>query len=653
MRARLTAIITAAAKRAAAKRAAASSYSMQGRTASVVGEGGGGGPTVEHLTGPTVEPLTGPMAEPLTGPMVEPLTVTPAMLLAAYAIHEEPHLQNHYMDKTEAAAAAALSTSAPAVWVGALASAGAARVSNGQAAESGASGVAVVLNSDFDGYFEAAGIPDALMTSLAKINVSKDVEWPLAPAERLAAERSLPRWIADIWVAELGLLQADALAQASNLPGPVYLRCNTLLCTRDELIVALKEEGVVAVPCTLSLWGVKVLSPAKPNIWGSPAWKRGLFEVQDEGSQLIALACTTDGRGHLPAGAVAVDTCAGRGGKTLCLAMASKPLQAAYSAPSSSRKSSGSSGGGSGGGSGGSGGGSAMVAVAATAVAFDVDTRALSDLGVRLVRSKAGDLCCVAQEPTVDAVARAVAAHRKVYLNVSGSSSARPAKRHKAKEAPAAVATSCLGDTVPLKDSADAGRQSSGAAKESASTSVNAGAAVGAVASAGVGEPAVEGADVVLVDAPCSRLGILRRGPGSRWELPNHADIPVTEGLPATQASLVAQGAALVAKGGILVYATCTVRNAENLDIVRQFEESECGAAFEPAPLVEAFGASLATAVMAPVIGSAGGAGASGSSAHEAEEVALTVNNAYCVTLMPHLHDTDGFFIARWRRKSK
>lgn len=539
------------------------------------------------------------------------------------------------------------------MWVGALASAGAARDSNGQAAESGASGVAVVLNSDFDGYFEAAGIPDALMTSLAKINVSKDVEWPLAPAERLAAERSLPRWIADIWVAELGLLQADALAQASNLPGPVYLRCNTLLCTRDELIVALKEEGVVAVPCTLSLWGVKVLSPAKPNIWGSPAWKRGLFEVQDEGSQLIALACTTDGRGHLPAGAVAVDTCAGRGGKTLCLAMASKPLQAAYSAPSSSRKSSGSSGGGSGGGSGGSGGGSAMVAVAATAVAFDVDTRALSDLGVRLVRSKAGDLCCVAQEPTVDAVARAVAAHRKVYLNVSGSSSARPAKRHKAKEAPAAVATSCLGDTVPLKDSADAGRQSSGAAKESASTSVNAGAAVGAVASAGVGEPAVEGADVVLVDAPCSRLGILRRGPGSRWELPNHADIPVTEGLPATQASLVAQGAALVAKGGILVYATCTVRNAENLDIVRQFEESECGAAFEPAPLVEAFGASLATAVMAPVIGSAGGAGASGSSAHEAEEVALTVNNAYCVTLMPHLHDTDGFFIARWRRKSK
>ena len=274
MRARLTAIITAA-----AKRAAASSYSMQGRTASVVGEGGGGGPT----------------AEPLTGPTVEPLTVTPAMLLAAYAIHEEPHLQNHYMDKTEAAAAAALSTSAPAVRVGALASAGAARDSNGQAAESGASGVAVGLNSDFDGYFEAAGIPDALMTSLAKINVSKDVEWPLAPAERLAAERSLPRWIADIWVAELGQLQADALAQASNLPGPVYLRCNTLLCTRDELIVALKEEGVVAVPCTLSLWGVKVLSPAKPNIWGSPAWKRGLFEVQDEGSQLIALACTTDG----------------------------------------------------------------------------------------------------------------------------------------------------------------------------------------------------------------------------------------------------------------------------------------------------------------------------------------------------------------------
>ena len=124
-----------------------------------------------------------------------------------------------------------------------------------------------------------------------------------------------------------------------------------------------------------------------------------------------------------------------------------------------------------------------------------------------------------------------------------------------------------------------------------------------------------------------------------------------TKGLPAIQETLVAQGAALVAEGGILVYATCTIRNAENLDIVRQFEESECGAGFEPAPLIEAFGPDLAAAVMEPVMRDCDGAGAAGGGSVASDECALSAKNAYCVTLMPHLHATDGYFIARWRKK--
>ena len=48
------------------------------------------------------------------------------------------------------------------------------------------------------------------------------------------------------------------------------------------------------------------------------------------------------------------------------------------------------------------------------------------------------------------------------------------------------------------------------------------------------------GPDVVLVDAPCSRLGILRRGPGTRWELPDPAGGGWTAALPKTQLGLLA-----------------------------------------------------------------------------------------------------------------
>jgi 16S rRNA (cytosine967-C5)-methyltransferase len=101
---------------------------------------------------------------------------------------------------------------------------------------------------------------------------------------------------------------------------------------------------------------------------------------------------------------------------------------------------------------------------------------------------------------------------------------------------------------------------------------------------------------------------------------------------------LLEQGAKLVEIGGILVYATCTIRNAENIDIVKAFEAQYCDE-FEPAPLAEAFGAALATDVLDKAVVKAGGRGA--------EHVRV----AHWVSLMPHLHGTDGFFIARWRRK--
>jgi 16S rRNA (cytosine967-C5)-methyltransferase len=123
-------------------------------------------------------------------------------------------------------------------------------------------------------------------------------------------------------------------------------------------------------------------------------------------------------------------------------------------------------------------------------------------------------------------------------------------------------------------------------------------------------------ADVVLVDAPCSGLGTLRRKPDARWRL--RPDDPAR--FAALQRELVGRFAALVRPGGRLVYATCAIGRTEN-DAIADLAEKELG--LVPAPL-------------APLLG-------------EERAVALGVagNRA---ALFPHRHGTDGFFFAAFTR---
>src|SRR5262249_48481705 len=73
--------------------------------------------------------------------------------------------------------------------------------------------------------------------------------------------------------------------------------------------------------------------------------------------------------------------------------------------------------------------------------------------------------------------------------------------------------------------------------------------------------------DRVLVDAPCSGLGTLRRNPEARWRL-----APQTvRRFPARQLALLVTYAPLVAVGGRLIYATCSVVEEENEGVVRRF----------------------------------------------------------------------------------
>ncbi len=87
--------------------------------------------------------------------------------------------------------------------------------------------------------------------------------------------------------------------------------------------------------------------------------------------------------------------------------------------------------------------------------------------------------------------------------------------------------------------------------------------------------------DVVFIDAPCSGLGTLRRHPEIRWRLnPEKIDEFAKTGL-----ALLKSASTHVAPGGSIVFSTCTITRAENIDVVKAFLASDGGASFALAPI--------------------------------------------------------------------
>lgn len=127
--------------------------------------------------------------------------------------------------------------------------------------------------------------------------------------------------------------------------------------------------------------------------------------------------------------------------------------------------------------------------------------------------------------------------------------------------------------------------------------------------------------DRVLVDAPCSGLGTLRRNPDLKWR---HGVDSVAR-LTQLQASILRSASRLVKEGGTLVYATCSVLPAENQDVVNDFLAAHPD--FEHVSAREV----LATQKIGVP--------------EDAEREAY-------LQLLPHLHHTDGFFAACLRKKS-
>ena len=119
--------------------------------------------------------------------------------------------------------------------------------------------------------------------------------------------------------------------------------------------------------------------------------------------------------------------------------------------------------------------------------------------------------------------------------------------------------------------------------------------------------------DTVIADVPCSGLGIIRKKPDIRYK-----DLQEMKALPALQLQILKNQARYVRPGGVLLYSTCTLVRAENESVLEAFLKENLNFSLEKLPLPGIF----------------------------------PENNSGMLVLVPGEYDTDGFFIAKLRRKS-
>ena len=130
-----------------------------------------------------------------------------------------------------------------------------------------------------------------------------------------SVEADVPPWAEDLLEESFGEEWVDE-AKAFTTRPTLDLRVNTLKADRDKVLKALANTG--ARPTAIARQGIRIAAPKRqgrlPNVQAEPAFQKGWFEVQDEGSQIVADLVFAQ------AGEQVFDLCAGAGGKTLALA---------------------------------------------------------------------------------------------------------------------------------------------------------------------------------------------------------------------------------------------------------------------------------------------------------------------------------------------
>jgi 16S rRNA (cytosine967-C5)-methyltransferase len=311
------------------------------------------------------------------------------------------------------------------------------------------------------------------------------------PAQLMDLHRhNLPQWLVEPLKVQVGA-EFDALAHSLNENAGLDLRVNALKARRAEVQPQLAKLGIAAEPTPYSPWGLRLKD--KPMLTKLDLFTQGAIEVQDEGSQLLALLLDAK-RGEM-----VVDFCAGAGGKTLAVGASMRNTGRLY--------------------------------------AFDVSAHRLDALKPRLARSGLSNVHPVA-----------IAHERDDRI-----------KRLAGK------------------------------------------------------------IDRVLVDAPCSGLGTLRRNPDLKWRQKPKG----IEEMAVKQLAILQSAARLVKPGGRLVYATCSLLLAENEAVAQAFGQDQRD--FKPLPAADLLA-----------------------------ELGVADSGSLCagefLRLWPHRHGTDGFFAGIWQR---
>ncbi|WP_130274371.1 RsmB/NOP family class I SAM-dependent RNA methyltransferase [Cecembia calidifontis] len=264
--------------------------------------------------------------------------------------------------------------------------------------------------------------------------------------DKRAIKQSIPDWL-DQMGSELLGEKWDKEIDTLNQQAAVVLRVNTLKISREGLMKRLAEDGIE----TYAPKGYKdaLVLAKRQNIFKHPAFKEGLFEVQDASSQLVAAALEVE------PGMRVIDACAGAGGKSLHLA--------------------------------------ALMKNKGRIISMDVEGWKLQNTKLRARRNGVSII-----EPRV------------------------------------------------IEDSKTIKRLR-------------------------------ESADRVLLDVPCSGLGVLKRNPDTKWKL-SPESIQKVQGI---QQEILQNYSSMVKPGGLMVYATCSILPSENQLQVEKFLASDKGKAFE------------------------------------------------------------------------
>ncbi|HHY23673.1 MAG TPA: 16S rRNA (cytosine(967)-C(5))-methyltransferase RsmB [Clostridiaceae bacterium] len=150
----------------------------------------------------------------------------------------------------------------------------------------------------------------------------------------------------------------------------------------------------------------------------------------------------------------------------------------------------------------------------------------------------------------------------------------------------------------------------------------------------------IEKADRVLVDAPCTGLGIIRRKPDIKWT--RHTEDK--EKIRSLQLSILRTSAEYVKPGGILVYSTCTIEPDENIEIVREFLESNNQ--FH----MMGFEELLSSELIRKTVNETSEVNETKNANEVKENEGKNAKEGY-MQLFPNIDNTDGFFIAKMRKR--